>query len=86
MSVEYKRIPLAIEAVFTVDGTIKPKKIIVGGESFSIDKVKFIKRRCPLVVPCVAPLEYTILVDGNEKRIYFEPHSNMWFSIKEAHI
>ena len=86
MSIEYKRIPLTIEAIFTSDGTIKPRKIIVRDGTFSIDKITYVKRRCPQVVPCVAPIEYTVLIDGNEKRIYFEPHSNMWFSIKEDRI
>lgn len=80
---EYKRIPLTVDAVFLTDGTIKPRKIILKEGVYSIDKVLNIKRFCPQTVPCVAPIEYTALVEGIEKKIYFEPHSNMWFSIKE---
>lgn len=80
--VEYKRIPLTIDALFLADGTIKPRKIILKEGVFSIDRVFSVKNYCPRVVPCVAPLEYTVLVEGNEKKIYFEPHSNMWFSVK----
>lgn len=79
---EYKRIPLTVDALFLADGTIKPRKIILKEGVFSIDRVLRMKNYCPRVVPCVAPVEYTVLVEGNEKKIYFEPHSNMWFSVK----
>lgn len=79
---EYKRIPLTIDAIFTSDGTIKPRKIILKDGFYTVDKVVNVRRFCPKVVPCVAPVEYTVMVEGNEKKIYFEPHSNMWFSVK----
>ena len=30
----------------------------------------------------VSPKEGKVMVEGVEKRIYFEPHSNLWFSVK----
>ena len=81
---EYVRLPLTIDAIFTADGTIKPKRIILKEGVFNIDKVISTKRYCPRTVPCVAPIEYSIRVEGVDKKIYFEPHSNMWFSIKEV--
>lgn len=79
---EYKRVPLTVNAVFMTDGTIKPKKIITSNGVFNIDRIVDIKRYCPRVVSCVAPIQYTVIVEGTEKKIYFEPHSNMWFSVK----
>ena len=79
---EYKRVPLTVNAVFMTDGTIKPKKIIIANGVFNIDRIVDIKRYCPRVVSCVAPIQYTVIVEGTEKKIYFEPHSNMWFSVK----
>ena len=79
---EYKRVPLTVNAVFMTDGTIKPKKIITANDVFNIDRIVDIKRYCPRVVSCVAPIQYTVIVEGTEKKIYFEPHSNMWFSVK----
>lgn len=79
---EYKRVPLTVNAVFMTDGTIKPKKIITPEGVFNIDRIVDIKRYCPRVVSCVAPIQYTVVVVGTEKKIYFEPHSNMWFSVK----
>lgn len=79
---KYKRIPLTVDVLFTPDGTVKPKKIILGEGSFLVDRIVQIKRFNPRVVPCIAPLEYTVMVEGQSKKIYFEPHSNMWFSVK----
>ena len=79
---KHVRIPLTVDAVFTSDGAIKPRKIVVKEGIFSVDRVVRVKKRCPCVVPCIAPTEYTVMVEGQEKRIYFEPHSNMWFSVK----
>ena len=84
MTCEYKRVPLAVQAIFTSDGTVKPKRIIVANKAYDIDRVTQIKRYCPATVPSIAPLEYTVFVEGNEKKIYFEPHSNKWFSVKEV--
>lgn len=79
----YKRIPLAVDAIFTSDGKIKPRKIILDEGIFTVDRVISIKARCPQVVSSVAPLEYTVMIEGCEKKIYFEPHSNTWFSVKK---
>ena len=80
---KYVRFPLNVDAIFTSDGRIKPRKIIIKEGSYPIDKIVGIKRYCPKTVPCIAPYEYTVMVAGTEKKLYFEPHSNMWFSIKE---
>ena len=80
---KYQRIPLNVDALFLADGTIKPRKIILKEGVFSIERVISHKKYCPLVVPCVSPVEYTVIVEGSEKKIYYEPHSNMWFSVKK---
>lgn len=81
---KYIRFPLTVDALFLTDGTVKPRKIILKEGVFNIDKVTRVKRYCPQVVPCIAPFEYTVFVEGSEKKIYFEPHSHMWFSVKEV--
>ena len=80
----YVRFPLTVEAVFTPQGEIKPRKIILNESSFAIDRLIDAKRRCPQTVPAVAPIEYTVIVAGVEKKIYFEPHTSSWFSVKEV--
>ena len=44
MTCEYKRVPLAVQAIFTSDGTVKPKRIIVANKAYDIDRVTQIKR------------------------------------------
>lgn len=78
----YVRVPLNVDAIFLANGKIKPRKIILKEGVFTIDRIISSKNYCPHVVPCVAPTEYTVIVEGSEKKIYFEPHSNMWFSVK----
>jgi hypothetical protein len=81
---KYIRFPLTVEAIFTPQGEIKPKKIILNDGSFVIDRLIDAKRKCPQTVPSVAPIEYTVMVAGVEKKIYFEPHTRSWFSVKEV--
>lgn len=85
MARAYKRIPLTVDVIFMADGTLKPRRIVIKEGVYHISRILNVRHFCPSVVPCVAPLEYTVLVEGNEKKIYFEPHSNMWFSVKEAY-
>ncbi|MBO5313412.1 MAG: hypothetical protein J6B29_05540 [Clostridia bacterium] len=85
MAKEYKRIPLAIDALFLPDGSIKPKSVVTKDGIYPITRVLRVRSFCPTVVPCVAPTEYTVLIEGSEKKLYFEPHSNMWFSVKEVY-
>ena len=80
---KYQRIPLNVDALFLSSGKIKPRKIILKEGVFTIDKVISSKNYCPQVVPCVAPVEYTVSVEGVHKKIYYEPHTNMWFSVKK---
>ncbi|MBQ4584573.1 MAG: hypothetical protein IJA82_00015 [Clostridia bacterium] len=80
---EYIRVPLSIEAQFLTNGSVRPKRIILQEESFEITRVIKTRRKNPLVVPAIAPIEYTVLVEGYEKKIYFERDTNSWFSVKK---
>lgn len=86
MAKNYKRIPLVVDAVFLADGTLRPKKIIINEGVFDIAKIIRTRNFCPRVVSCIAPIEYTIIVEGSEKKIYFEPDSGKWFSVKEVNL
>ena len=84
METKYQRIPLAVDALFMTDGSSKPKKIYYRDTAYEITKVMQIRKYCPRVVRCIAPVEYTIMVDSQEKKIYYEQDTNTWFSIKEV--
>ncbi len=86
METKYQRIPLAVDALFTTDGSFQPKKIYYRDTAYEISKVMQIRKYCPKVVSCIAPLEYTVMVDSQEKKIYYEKDTNTWFSVKEVFI
>lgn len=80
----YIRVPLTVGVIYLKNGNFKPKTIFVDGESFSVDKVLYRKNFCPKSVPAIAPIEFTILVEGETKKIYFEQDTGMWFSVKKV--
>ena len=80
----YKRIQLKIDAVFQEDGTITPKKVICDNHVFDIVRILDVRRHFPTGVRCIAPIEYTVKIEDQERKIYFEPDSNTWFSVKEV--
>ncbi|MDY6424004.1 MAG: hypothetical protein SPL06_04530 [Bacteroidales bacterium] len=80
----YQRIQLTMDAVFEKDGTVTPKRIICDDQVFDIARILDVCRHYPTGVSCVAPIQYTVKVEGQERKIYFEPDSNTWFSVKEV--
>ena len=80
----YKRIQLKIDAVFEEDGTITPKKVIFDEQAFDIVRILDVRRHFPTGVRCIAPIEYTVKIEDQGRKIYFEPDSNTWFSVKEV--
>lgn len=81
---KYERIPLMIDVIFTKEGNMMPRTLIFDDQRFEIRKVVKKRRFCPKEVACIAPIEYTIMIDNIEKKIYFEPDTFMWFSIKNV--
>ena len=80
----YERIPLMVDVIFTKEGDMMPKTLLFEDKRFDIRKVIRKRRFCPREVACVAPIEYTIMIDNIEKKIYFEPDTFMWFSVKST--
>lgn len=86
MRTEYVRVPLTVEALFLTDGTFKPLKLFFKDNTFEITRVIKKRKYCPQVVRCIAPIEYTVIIDSQERKIYYEPDTNTWFSVKEKYI
>ena len=78
---KFLRIPLSVGVIYSKSGRVLPRTVIFEGERFPIDKILFQKKKNPLVVPCIAPLEFTVLIGGQEKKIYFEKDTGKWFSV-----
>jgi len=86
MRTEYLRVPLTVDALFLPDGSFRPRKIYFGGEPYEITRVLQKRRYCPRVVRCITPVEYTVIIDKREKKIYYEADTNTWFSVKEVYL
>lgn len=84
MATKFVRTPIGVEALFWVDGSFVPKKLWYKGKSFEIIRVVRERKYSPWQVRAIATTEYTVVIDDAERRIYYEPESNMWFSIKEV--
>lgn len=78
----YTRIPLTIDATFSTDGKLRPRRLFFEGRYFEIDRILSVRRFKPPQVAAIAPIEYTVVIDGVEKCIYYEPSSGTWFSVK----
>lgn len=86
MAIKYQRTPLEVEAKFLADGGFKPKRIIYHDRAFEITRVLRVRKHAPTTVPCIAPLEYAVIVDGKERKLYYEREGERWFSIKEVQV
>lgn len=84
MEVLYRRIPLTVDALFYEDGRIMPQKLWYKDRSMEIMRVMGVRRKAPLGVRSVAPLEYTVLIDGRTRKLYYEADSSCWFTVAES--
>lgn len=81
---KFTRTPLSVGVVYRADGKILPVVIIYDDKKFQIDKIIDSKKRAPKAVGSISPIEFTVLVAGETKKIYFEEDTGKWFSVKEA--
>lgn len=75
---------LSVEARFSEDGQILPLRILTGDRVFDVTRVSGCRKHAPEGVASVAPVEYTVIVEGILKRLYYEPGSNLWFSVRTS--
>ena len=85
MNSQYLRVPLSVEVRFDADGQMIPLSLNYCDCRFFIDKVLSSRKYTPNIVPCRFPVEYTVMIEGYKKKIYYEKYSNKWFSIREFH-
>lgn len=78
-----KRIPISVEVIYDDDGALIPKKLFYKGRTYDIERLIGIRRYCPQGIRGVDPTEYVTVIDGLRRKIYFEPSTNKWFSVKE---
>lgn len=80
---EYVRVPVEAEVVFSKSGSMRPKKLYYEDEVFEVDRLLRVRKYNPAYVRCIAPEEYTVVIDGKRGKVYYEADSNTWFTIKE---
>ena len=73
---------LSVEARFSDDGQLSPLRILADDRIFTVDRIVSLRKRAPEGVASVAPVEYTVIVEGILKRLYYEPDSGVWFSVR----
>ncbi|MGM9680627.1 MAG: hypothetical protein ACI3XR_03885 [Eubacteriales bacterium] len=73
---------LSVEVRFLEDGQMVPLRIRAGDRVYAVDRVSGCRRHAPEGVASVAPTEYTVIVEGILKRLYYEADSNTWFSVR----
>ncbi len=78
-----RRVPLDVLAVMRQEGNVIPKAVFKDGERFDITRIIGIMQIHPAGVPSVAPLRYTVVIEGRIKEIYYESSSGKWFSVIE---
>lgn len=81
---KFTRTPLSVGVVYRMDGKITPVIIICEDKKYPIEKIIDVCKHAPMTVGSMAPLQYTVLVAGETKKIYFEEDTGKWFSVKEA--
>ncbi len=80
---ENSRVPLEVLAFIKKDGSVIPRALLHDGKRFEITKIKSITSMHPAGVPSVAPIKYTVLIEGASKEIYYERCSGKWFAVRE---
>ena len=83
MARELERIDIDVEGIFCRDGSVVPEAVIFSGKKFEITRILSRNMRYAAGVPCVAPIEFCVIIDGVEKRIYYERDSGRWFAVRE---
>ena len=84
MERKFIRVPLDVCVICESNGSFKPQKLFYNGAAFEITKTLGVRHKCPKDVGCIAPVEYTVLIDNTERKIYYEHDTNTWFSVKEV--
>lgn len=80
--IRYKRINLDVDVRFKSDGTLVPRNVTYKARYYAVSRVLGQRPFIPREVKCKEPIEYTTIIDGKEKKLYYEYSTNTWFSIK----
>lgn len=75
----YEKIYVDVIVRFNADGGIRPLELIwVDGQKFAIDRIKYVER-APSMVGGIITKRYTVIMNGLEKRLYYDERQERWF-------
>lgn len=75
----YQKQMVEVIALFSIDGQIIPLEIIwIDGKRFRVDKV-MTKKRVPSRTGGLLVERYTILVEGQQRYLYYQKEGEKWF-------
>ena len=80
--IRYRRINLDVDVRFKPDGTLIPRRITYKARQYPISRITGQRPFIPSEVRCKEPIEFTTIINGQEKKLYYEYSTNTWFSIK----
>lgn len=76
-----EKIPIEVIVRFTENGEIRPLKVIYGDRILIVDKVYKKEMTTPKGAFGVA-LEYSCLINGRRRKLYFDRYNNIWYVFK----
>lgn len=79
--IRYKRINLDVDVRFKSDGTLIPRQVTYKVRNYAVSRVLGQRPFIPGEVRCKEPIEYTTIIDGKEKKLYYKYSTNTWFFI-----
>ena len=82
----YTRIPLEVKVLFAPNGQMKPVNLFFEDKQYTVDRILRVRPYKPPKVAAIAPIAYTVVIEGIEKEIFFEAESNTWFSVKAQYV
>ena len=82
----YTRIPLEVKVLFAPNGQMKPVSLFFEDKQYTVDRILRVRPYKPPKVAAIAPIAYTVVIEGIEKEIFFEAESNTGFSVKAQYV
>ena len=80
--VKRERVPIAVEVIFDKTGAMIPRRVIMEYDSYHVDRFLGKRTHCPYCIPVSGMVEqYVVIISGYRKNLYYEPKTNMWFSV-----
>ena len=77
-----ERINLDVDATFSSRGTLIPRKVLYDKRHYPVSRVVGQRPFSPEGITCADPIEYTTIIRGKKKKLYYEPSTSTWFSVK----